>query len=214
MVKVPGLVHVQDPEMNVIERAPYFEVEVAVSIQPSGTHQIDPAEVRSWLMELKTEHGFTIGGVSYDGFDSHESIQRWIKAGVRNTRVVGLDRTPEGYFHLRRVLYQDRIDSVDSEVLRHELLELEYNEEKDKVDHPPRGSKDVADAVAGAVLHASNSRKVRSQAAYVDEDGERVRAGPSRKARRSRPKGRRTSRVRLRERNRILRETGKDPWEE
>jgi len=36
------------------------------------------------------------------------------------------------------------------DVLVSELFELEYDETKDKVDHPVNGSKDVADAVCGA----------------------------------------------------------------
>ena len=212
VVKVAGMSHVVDPEApDVTERAPHYVVEVAVSIKPSGTTQIDPGEIRSWLMELGTVHGFNISGVSYDGFQSGESIQRWRKAGLLNVRLVSLDRTTEAYDHFRRVLYQGRADIVSFGLLSKELLELEYNAEKDKVDHPPRGTKDVADAVAGAMLNASLTRAVRSQSGYVDPNtGDRVRVRLDNRGRKT--GSRQSRRMRLPERMRRIRAGEEDPW--
>ncbi len=212
VIKVAGMAHVYDPEApGTPERAPHFVVEVAVSIKPSGTTQIDPGEIRSWLMELGTVHGFQIGGASYDGFQSHESIQRWIKAGVRNAKIVGVDRTTEAYDHLRRAIYQGRVDGIPMDILEDELLELEYHAEKDKVDHPPKGSKDVADAVCASIFNASMTRNVRSRAGYVDPNtGERVRV---RKSGHERKGGKKKRRMSLKERNRIKWATGNDPWD-
>lgn len=176
IAKVRGLVHVEDPENpSTIERAPHIVVPVAISIQPRPTHQIDPGEIRTWLVQLGSEYGLNIGGVSYDGFQSHESIMRWRNARVPS-RLVGLDRDSEVYTEFRRGLSQDRIDLVWNDVLSGELHDLEYNAQKDKVDHPPKGSKDIADAVAGACHLASRSRTYRGQQGYVDPDsGERTR---------------------------------------
>jgi len=46
------------------------------------------------------------------------------------------------------------------EVLAKELREVEKDKEKDKVDHPPSGTKDISDAVAGVVymLHRKEAR--------------------------------------------------------
>lgn len=139
VVRVAGYTYVTEGDEELTqEMVPYIEVEVAVSIKPSGTHQIDPAEVRSWLMRLSTEHGIEVAGVSYDGFQSQESIQRWVRAGVRS-RLVSVDRDSGAYQDFRRALYQDRVDVVDNPLLGDELLNLEFNEAKDKVDHPPKG---------------------------------------------------------------------------
>ena len=213
VIKVAGMSHVVDSEHpDVTERAPHYVVEMAVSIKPSGTAQIDPGEIRSWLMELGTVHGLNVSGVSYDGFQSSESIQRWRKAGLLNVRLVSMDRTTQPYDHFRRALYQGRVDIVAFGMLSKELLELEYNAEKDKVDHPPRGTKDIADAVAGAVFNASETRSVRSGSGYVDSDtGDRVRV---RLDGRVRKKGQRQNRrMSLKERNRIKWSTGEDPWD-
>jgi hypothetical protein len=45
------------------------------------------------------------------------------------------------------------------ERLQKDLSELELNEEKSKVDHPPHGSKDVADALAGVIYGLTMRRR-------------------------------------------------------
>ncbi len=178
------------------ELAPYMEVVVAVSITPSGTNPIEPDMIRSWLMQLGSVHGVNIGGVSYDGFDSAESIRIWLRAGVRS-EVIGTDRTSEVYTELRTALYQDRIDLSGNPILHEELLELEFNAEKDKVDHPPKGSKDISDAVAGACYAAQNSRSVRGWVGVVDRQGVRVkvRRKLGRKSGLNRPQGTKRNRT-------------------
>ena len=47
---------------------------------------------------------------------------------------------------------------VEQEMARLELSELEFDATKGKVDHTPRGSKDVADGIAGALYAAEKSR--------------------------------------------------------
>ena len=47
----------------------------------------------------------------------------------------------------------------------------------------PKGSKDIADAVAGACWLAQNSRTVRGWAGYVDERGQRIRVRKERQRR-------------------------------
>jgi hypothetical protein len=66
---------------------------------------------------------------------------------------------------------------VNSDMARAELSQLEKVAEKNKIDHPPNGSKDVADAIAGAVYAASTSRRIRSQVVTVNVDGTRVNVG-------------------------------------
>ena len=85
---------------------------------------------------------------------------------------LSVDRTVEPYEYLKRCFYQDRITMVNNERLLREFAHLELNSAKNKVDHPPRGSKDVADAVCGAVYAASQSRLVRAVVGYLDNDGE------------------------------------------
>ncbi|MEE8273416.1 MAG: hypothetical protein V3R88_01910, partial [Alphaproteobacteria bacterium] len=123
------------------------------------------------------------------------------KAGIR-AEELSVDRTPEPYEYLRRCLYQNRVAMVESETLKVELAQLEFNTEKNKIDHPPRGSKDLADAVCGAIYAASQSRSVRADVGYHNPDGQRTRARHPRErlSGYTRPQGFRIRRPSLKER--------------
>lgn len=181
---------VVDDDPETVELVPQFECGLAVAIKPSAMQHIDIAEVRKWILQLVSIYGFNIEEITYDGFDSQESQQVLRKSGVR-TREISVDRSSEPYKYLRTVIYAERLPMVDVELLRIELIKLEYLQQKDKVDHPPKGSKDVADALCGAVYGASTSRYVRSGGVLMDRDGRQVHTKPSRRERaRVRPQGR------------------------
>lgn len=173
MVKVDGFIDVANKE-GIVESQPNIVVELAASIKPSAQEHIDIAEVRKWVMQLIAFYDLNVYMISYDGFQSTESIQLLRRAGIRS-EMISTERTLEPYKYLRDCFYQDRINMVDNEVLRLELVNLEYNEKKKKVDHPPRGSNDIADALCGAVFAASTSRKIRTQTTTKTRDGQKVR---------------------------------------
>ncbi|MBL6931604.1 MAG: hypothetical protein ISR45_01555 [Rhodospirillales bacterium] len=74
-----------------------------------------------------------------------------------------MDRTPEPYEWLKAALYDQRVSIPDHETLRTELISLEVDSKTEKVDHPPTGSKDLADALAGVVYGLSMRRDVWTQ---------------------------------------------------
>jgi hypothetical protein len=132
-----------------VETLPVATVELACSIQPDANNEIDFAEVRTWIKQLRDVYGYPIKAVTYDGIFSIESIQQWRKIGMR-TGNVSVDRTSAPYKNLRDAFSDNRMRMYRQEVLIGELFDLEYDDDKDKVDHPVNGSKDVADAVCGA----------------------------------------------------------------
>ena len=148
MVRFDGLEPVTR-ETGSVEMLPKASVEMAVSIEPDANNEISIAEIRSWVKRLRDAYGYPIKAVTYDGFESKESRQQWKKEGMR-AGLVSVDKTSVPYKHLRDAFNDGRIDVYDQPILTDELFGLEFDETKDKVDHPPRGSKDVADAVCGA----------------------------------------------------------------
>lgn len=134
---------------NVIERLPVVSVELACSIEPDANNEIQFAEVRTWVKQLRDVYGYPIKAVTYDGVFSIESIQQWKKQGMK-TGHMSVDRTSTPYKQFRDGLYDGRIRMFEQPKLIEELFELEYDDVKDKVDHPVNGSKDIADAVCGA----------------------------------------------------------------
>jgi len=131
------------------EALPIASVEMAVTFEPDHGNEIDIAEVRAWVKMLRNKYGYPIKAVTYDGWNSMESRQAWKKQGMK-TGLVSVDRTSAPYKQLRDGLYDGRILMYHQPVLIEELFGLEYDEVKDKIDHPITGSKDCADAVCGA----------------------------------------------------------------
>jgi hypothetical protein len=155
------------------ERLPVIAVEVAISLKPSKQHPVDITAVRQWIMMLKQFYGFNIYMVTYDGFASKESIQQFRKAGIRSGEI-SMDKTTEPYTTMRSAYYQDRVLMVDNEEARLEIVNLEMNEKKKQVTHPPRVGKDIADAICGSIFAATNSRKVRTQVGVSTDKEVRV----------------------------------------
>lgn len=120
-----------------------------------GEEEINLQAVRDLLMALR-ERGMRFGLVSYDGFQSADSRQLLNAAGIP-TVLHSVDRNTESYDVLKEWLYARQIRMPDDErsrVFEQEARRLELIAGR-KIDHPRDGSKDVADAVAGSVYHAT-----------------------------------------------------------
>lgn len=149
------------------ELLPVATVEMSCSITPDANNEIDVAEVRAFVKHLKVKYGFPIKGVSYDGVDSRESIQAWRKDGMRAT-MISVDRSSTPYKQLRDAMYDTRLILQDDDVVLSEVLDLEYDEDKDKVDHSVNGSKDVSDAICGAYTNMLERKSTWTSAAADD----------------------------------------------
>lgn len=151
------------------EMMPVCSVEMACTIAPDLQNEIQIAEVRLWVKMLRDKYGYPIKVVTYDGFNSRESLQQWRKEGVK-TGEVSMDRSSVPYKMLRDAINDTRIKMYHNDVLLTELFDLEYDESKDKIDHPPTSSKDLADAVAGAYTTLVKRRSSWITAATDDEN--------------------------------------------
>jgi hypothetical protein len=169
---------------GLVEQAPLVAVEMVVAIKPSAMHPIDIGEIRRWIMQLVQIYKINVAEVTFDGFQSRDSQQVLMKSGVY-TREISMDKTLQPYEYLRRAFYEDRVPMVDHALSRQELSRLEINHVLEKVDHPPRGSKDCADAICGSVWACVTSRFNRGGPGFVDDKDKLVRNTTIRE----RPKG-------------------------
>lgn len=167
MLRFDGLRKVER-EGGMIEMLPEASVELACSIRPDGNNEIQIAEVRMWVKQLRDVYGYPIKVVTYDGAMSIESRQQWKKEGAK-TGYVSVDKTSVPYKQLRDAFSDGRVKMYQQQVLVDELFGLEYDGDKDKVDHPVNGSKDVADAVCGAYTTLIQRRSSWRDAAADDE---------------------------------------------
>lgn len=95
---------------------------------------------------------FYIGTVTYDGFQSADSMQILESHGIETDKV-STDRDPDLWKTLKDVASEARLKMPFSDLLLRELDALSRVDGK-KVDHPPGGSKDLADALVGSIVGA------------------------------------------------------------
>ena len=156
------------------EKAPFVDVEAIICIKAPPKGEIDFSLIRRLLYWLREERGFKFRRSSYDGWQSRDSQQILKRKGFV-VEELSVDRNKEAYTNLKEALYDGRLffppahgqtqetpweDVVGMAekgdpcaIFQVELARLEDINDK-KVDHPANGSKDLSDAVAGAVTQA------------------------------------------------------------
>jgi len=125
-------------------------IDLKLQIKPEMGKEIDIRGIVDKMLELRSR-GFKIKKATYDQFQSAGSIQELKKEGIKAERI-SVDKGLEGYDTFKEQLYQNKVRMYKHEVLMGELRRLEMIKGK-KVDHPPKGHKDVADAVCGVVFN-------------------------------------------------------------
>jgi hypothetical protein len=141
------------------ERIEKVRIELMAQIKAPEGGEVQFSDVRQLLYSM-IERGFKIKKVTFDGWQSADSIQILERKGIE-ADVRSIDRTTEAYDTLKEVLHADALDYYHYVVKNEKgesvaIFEKEYQTleliKGKKVDHPDTGSKDVADAVAGAVI--------------------------------------------------------------
>jgi len=127
-----------------------YETDLVLRINPPVGGSIDFSKIRNIIYELRN-HGMSVSDVTYDSYQSTDSIQELNSRGY-NAYKLSVDRDMSQYAYLKNCFYDKRIVLYHYEKLEQELSRLE--KKLDKVDHPANGSKDVADALCGAVWTA------------------------------------------------------------
>jgi len=135
-----------------------------IKAPPGG--EIYFSDIREMIFKLR-ELEFRIAGITFDGWQSIDSIQILKEKGF-NCEVLSVDRDTSAYDTMKEKIYAGKLKCYRYEPFLQELRRLELVKGT-KVDHPPHGgSKDVADAVAGAVYAAvANAGKLREVQAKI-----------------------------------------------
>jgi len=128
------------------ERRPKVYIDLVLQIKAQPNEEIIFSEIRQLIYSLQ-DRGFRIAKVSYDGWQSADSLQILRNRGI-DAEILSVDRDTKAYDTFKEMLHTKRFDCYFYEPLHREYKRLELVKGK-KVDHPPGGSKDVCDAVAG-----------------------------------------------------------------
>ena len=120
---------------------------------PRPPKQLSITRIRDFVFFLRDQMGLNIAKVSYDWFGSTESRQVLEEQGI-DADHQSVDRTDAQYLTLVNLLFEERISMYHYEPFSEELFDLIHDRARRKVDHPVGGSKDVSDALVGAIHNA------------------------------------------------------------
>ena len=136
----------------------FYTTAFAVAIKAPKGRQISFEKNRNFIRWLR-EQGFKIKEITSDTYQSAD-LQQQLSAEGFNCSILSVDRVDNDhickpYQYFKNTLYEQRIEMFHHNLLEQEIVNLERNVNTGKVDHPEAGSKDISDAVCGAVFTAS-----------------------------------------------------------
>jgi hypothetical protein len=129
--------------------APIIIVDAVVWWEPKVEGPVNLSDVKQWIQNLRRQ-GFNIGMVTFDRWQSFDIQQELQAVGIR-TDTVSVGK--KHYEDLAMMIYEERVAMPYIPLLLDEMSELKIINDK-KVDHPRKKSKDLSDAVTGAVFGA------------------------------------------------------------
>lgn len=152
-------------------------VDLAFQLVAKTVSEVEFAEIRKFILRLREQMGFNIRFVSYDGYESTESIQVLRNYGV-DADVLSVDKNNQAYDLWKELMYQQIIKTYPHSIALREFRELITND-RGLVDHPEKswdrevsegvekGSKDVADCIAGSSKTAYDKIPVESDVFFA-----------------------------------------------
>ena len=129
--------------------APIIIVDAVVWWEPKVEGPVNLSDVKQWIQNLRRQ-GFNLGMVTFDRWQSFDIQQELQAVGIR-TDTVSVGK--KHYEDLAMMIYEERVAMPYIPLLLDEMSELKIVNDK-KVDHPRKKSKDLSDAVTGAVFGA------------------------------------------------------------
>lgn len=137
-----------------ISAMPIVTVEFMLKIKtPKHPHEIPLRRIREFFMYLSRVYDITFKKITFDQYQSRESIQYFTDAGIESD-ILSVDKNDIPHINLKNMLIENRIRMYNYSEFKSEWFSLIHDNIKKKVDHPSGGSKDVSDAVVGAVWNS------------------------------------------------------------
>lgn len=160
---IEGFTKVVRPD-GMFEMLPIIVLDFILRVPPPRNGEIEFESIRTLLYKVR-EHGVPLKWVSFDTFQSADSIQLLRQKGFV-TGPYSMDKTSMPYEITKTAFYDGRVKAPMHKTANptrsalSELVRLERDPESGLIDHPENGSKDCADAVAGVVFGLTMRREL------------------------------------------------------
>lgn len=154
---VPGFVDVNRGDY--VEALPIIQYDFILEVRPPRGGEIEFENIRKLLYLLRDRLKMPIKWVTFDQYQSKDSMQVLHNNGF----IVGyqsMDTDTYAYDLLKQAFYDTRVRAPTHPKAQKELITLEINQKDNKIDHPPNGSKDVSDSMAGVAIGLTNRREI------------------------------------------------------
>lgn len=142
-----------------VETLPVIRFDMLLEVRPPRGGEIIFDKIRRLLYVLRDDLKLPLKYVSFDQFQSKDSMQILHQAGF----MVGyrsMDTDTWAYDMTKQAFYDGRILAPEHKKAQSEMVRLEIDHKKHEIDHPPNGSKDVADSMAGVIIGLTLRREL------------------------------------------------------
>ena len=139
---VPGFRHMNRGDY--VETLPIIQFDMILEVRPPRGGEIEFENIRKLIYTLRDSMKVPIKWISFDQFQSRDSMQIMHQQGF----MVGyqsMDIDTMAYDVTKQAFYDGRILAPLHAKARKEMITLEIDTKKNKIDHPPQGSKDVSE---------------------------------------------------------------------
>lgn len=133
---------------NYEQVVPFVVVDAIAWWEPKREGPVDLSEVKNWIIDLRRS-GFNLGLVTFDRWQSFDIQNELKQVGIKTDT---LSVAKKHYEDLSMLIYEDRVVAPHIDILLEEMLELRIM--GNRVDHPRKKSKDLADAMCGSVYNS------------------------------------------------------------
>lgn len=152
------------------QSAPVVVVDAVRFWTPTASKSVDFTDVKDYILSLR-QRGFNIKLTTFDRWNSHDMMQQLRGYGM-NTELLSVAK--KHYEDMAMIIAEERVKGPKIDLLIDELLQLRIM--RDKVDHPRKGSKDLADAVCGSIYNAIvHSKREKNREVEIHTYGELIR---------------------------------------
>ena len=154
---VPGFVDVNRGDH--VETLPIIQFDMILEVRPPRGGEIEFENIRRLIYTLRDRLRLPIKWVTFDQYQSRDSMQIMHQQGFM-TGYQSMDSTTHAYDVTKQAFYDERIRAPAHAKGQREMVTLEFDAKANKIDHPPHGSKDVSDSMAGVVLGLTMRREI------------------------------------------------------
>jgi len=152
------------------QTAPVVVVDAVRFWTPTASKSVDFTDVKDYILSLR-QRGFNVKLTTFDRWNSHDMMQQLRGYGM-NTELLSVAK--KHYEDMALIVAEERVKGPRIDLLVDELLQLRIM--RDRVDHPRKGSKDLADSVCGSIYNAIiHSKREKNREVEIHTYGELVR---------------------------------------